>query len=120
MLRYLRYLFFALVGVVLLSLALSNRTPVPVRLVPEPVTELAGFGGGVEMPLFLVILAAVAAGVLLGFVWEWLRTMRQRGAAKATTRRVARLERELAVMKDSSSVPGGDEVLAILDRGRRG
>jgi hypothetical protein len=39
--------------------------------------------------------------------------------ARSPPREVARLERELAVLKDSHSIPPKDEVLAILDRGSR-
>ena len=115
MLRYLRYLFLAAVAVVLLFVALANRTAVPVRLVPEALSGFLGFGNAVEVPLFLIIFASVAAGVLLGFVWEWFREMRIRGQARSTARKVELLERELAVLKDSHSVPPRDEVLAILD-----
>ncbi len=115
MLRYLRYVFLAAVAIVLLFLALANRTAVPVRLVPDAMSGFLGFGGAAEIPLFLIIFAAVAAGVLLGFVWEWFREMRIRGQARSTARKVDLLERELAVLKDSHSVPPRDEVLAILD-----
>lgn len=119
MLKYLRYIFIALVALVLLSLALANRQTVPVRLFPEDLAALFGFGHGVQMPLFLVILGAIAAGVLIGFVWEWFREMRIRGHAKQQTKAVARLERELAVLKDSNSIPPKDEVLAILEESAR-
>ncbi len=119
MLRYLRYLFLAAVAVVLLFLALANRAAVPVRLVPEGMAGLIGFGTAAEVPLFLIIFAAVAAGVLIGFVWEWFREIRLRGAAKSTARKVGQLERELAVLKDSTSTPPRDEVLAILESPRK-
>jgi hypothetical protein len=41
--------------------------------------------------------------------------MKHRSTASRKTREVARLERELAVMKDSQSVPK-DDILAILDK----
>jgi uncharacterized integral membrane protein len=119
MLRYLRIAFIAGTGIVLLTLALANRGSVSVRLLPEELATMLGLGLVYQMPLFLVILAAVAAGVLIGFVWEWFRERRFRGDARAKSREVARLERELAVLKDSTSVPQ-DEVLALLDgNGRR-
>jgi len=52
---------------------------------------------------------------LIGFVWEWFREMKHRSTASRKTREVARLERELAVMKDSQSVPK-DDILALLDK----
>lgn len=115
MLRYLRLLFIALVAIALLFLAIANRQPVIVRLMPEHMAALFGFGGAFELPMFIVILGAIALGVLIGFVWEWMREMRIRGAAKSSAKQVSRLERELAVLKDANSVPPKDEVLAILD-----
>jgi putative membrane protein len=41
------------------------------------------------VPLFLVILGAVASGVLIGFVWEWFREMRIRGTRAAHRARLA-------------------------------
>lgn len=118
MLRYLRYAYLAVVAILFLSLALANRQSVPVRLLPEDLSALLNFGHAVELPLFVLLLAAVAFGVLIGFVWEWMREHRIRVQAKQQTKAVARLERELAVMQDSNSVPQrGDEVLALLERG---
>lgn len=116
MIRYLRLLLLALLGVVLLTVALANRAPVPVRLLPEDMAALTGLTWAMELPLFLVIFAAIIAGVLIGFVWEWFREHGHRATASQKSREVTRLERELAVLKDSTSVPPRDEVLALLDK----
>lgn len=116
MLRYLKLLFIAGTGLVLLTLALANRGSVPVRLLPEDLGGLTGLTHAWEVPLFLVILGSVALGVLIGFVWEWFREMRIRGDARAKSRDVARLERELAAVKGSQAPQ--DEVLALLENGR--
>jgi uncharacterized integral membrane protein len=101
---------------VLLTVALANRDPVAVRLLPEDIGGLVGLGQVWQVPLFLVILGAVAIGVLIGFVWEWMREMRIRSTARGKTREVTRLERELAMLRDDK---GGqkDEVLALLEKG---
>jgi MFS family permease len=70
------------------------------------------------LPLFLVIFGGIIVGVLIGFVWEWFREHGHRANANQKGREVARLERELAVLKDSTSVPPKDEVLALLDAPR--
>lgn len=114
MLRYLRFLILALIGLLLLLVALANRGVVTLRLLPETMGSALGFGTGWSVPLFVVILGAVALGIAIGFIWEWLREMRIRSGAKQTAKAVTRLERELAVMKDSRSTPPQDEVLAIL------
>ncbi len=116
MIRYLRLLLLALLGLVLLTVALANRAPVPVRLLPDDMAALTGLTWAMELPLFLVIFASIIAGVLIGFVWEWFREHGHRATASQKSREVTRLERELAVLKDSTSVPPRDEVLALLDK----
>ncbi|MFZ1469956.1 MAG: LapA family protein [Paracoccaceae bacterium] len=118
MLRYLRLLFIGATGLALLVVALANRASVQVRLLPEDLGNFLGLTASWQVPLFLVILLAVALGVLIGFVWEWLREMRIRGDARVKTREVTRLERELAVMRDTKE-PQKDEVLALLENGRQ-
>ncbi len=115
MIRSLRYLFLAALGLVLLTVALANRAPVTLKALPEDLAAFTGFAWQIELPLFMVIFGGIIAGLLIGFVWEWFREMKHRSTASRKTREVARLERELAVMKDSQSVPK-DDILAILDR----
>ena len=116
MIRYLRLLLLALLGLVLLTVALANRAPVPVRLLPDDMAALTGLTWAMELPLFLVIFGGIILGVLIGFVWEWFREHGHRATASQKSREVTRLERELAVLKDSTSVPPRDEVLALLDK----
>lgn len=116
MIRYLRILLLVLLGLALLTVALANRAPVSVRLLPEDLASLTGLTWAMELPLFLVIFAGIIAGVLIGFVWEWFREYGHRATASQKSREVARLERELAVLKDSTSVPPKDEVLALLEK----
>ena len=115
MIRSLRYLFLAALGLVLLTVALANRAPVTLKALPEDLAAFTGFAWQIELPLFMVIFGGIIAGLLIGFVWEWFREMKHRSTASRKTREVARLERELAVMKDRQSVPK-DDILAILDK----
>jgi len=116
MIRYLRLILLALLGIFLLVVALANRALVPVRLLPDDMAALTGLIWAMELPLFLVIFASIIAGVMIGFVWEWFREHGHRATASQKSRDVARLERELAVLKDSTSVPPADEVLALLEK----
>lgn len=120
MLRYLRYLVIGLFGLALLLVAVANRGPVVVRALPESLATLAGSDWALQMPLFVVMLVSVAVGVGIGYLWEWLRESKHRSAASVRAREVSKLERELAVMRDSASVPPQDEVLALLDRRKAG
>lgn len=117
--RYMRYLFLAVLAVVLLTVAQANRAVVPVTLLPEDVAALFGVSWSMQVPLFLVIFGGVIAGVVIGFVWEWLREHKHRKTASVRGRQVERLARELAVMQDSASVPPRDDVLALIDKPRR-
>jgi lipopolysaccharide assembly protein A len=116
MIRYLRLIFIGLVGLCLLIVALANRAPVSVRLLPEDLASLTGLTWAMELPLFLVIFGGIIAGILIGFVWEWFREHGHRATASQKSRDVARLERELAVLKDATSVPAKDDVLALLEK----
>ena len=117
MIRMFRYILLIVIAIVLLTIALANRAPVTVRLLP---VDMAAFFGGtwaLEMPLFLALFGGVVAGLLIGFVWEWVRESKHRVTASSKTREVARLERELAVLRDTKPEPE-DDVLALLARQR--
>lgn len=115
MIRYLRYLFLGLLGLCLLTVALANRPTVAVRALPDDLAAFLGVNWQMDLPLFLIIFASIVAGLLIGFVWEWFREHKIRATASTKTREVSRLERELATMKDASSLPQ-DDILALLDR----
>ncbi|MFZ9683919.1 MAG: DUF1049 domain-containing protein [Gemmobacter sp.] len=118
MMAYLRLLVLGLIGLGLLVVALANREVVTLRLLPDDVAALAGMNRAAEVPLYLVIFGGVVAGILIGFVWEWLREHRYRAAAAANGRAVARLERRLAEA-GGSAAERPDEVLALLDSPRK-
>lgn len=118
MLRKLRYLFLLALGLALLTVALANRGPVVLRLLPEGTGDFLGLGWAIEMPLFLVMFGGIVVGLLIGFVWEWLREHKHRAVASTSTRDVARLERELAMLRDAKGQPQ-DDVLALLDNRRK-
>jgi len=115
MIRYLRYLIIGLLGLSLLILALANREMVELRLLPADLAVLTGLAWAIRLPLFLVIFAGIVVGVLIGFVWEWLRETKHRTSASARAREVTRLKRELAVLQDATTVPK-DDVLALLEK----
>ena len=115
MIRYLRYLFLGTLALCLVTVALANRAPVTLRALPEDLSAFFGIGGNVELPLFLVIFGGIAAGLLIGFVWEWFREMKHRSTASTKSREAARLERELSMLRDAKGETQ-DDVLAILDR----
>jgi putative membrane protein len=114
MIRYLRYVLLLALGLSLLTIALANRDSVELNLLPDDLAALMGVDWAMQVPLFLVIFAGILAGLVIGFVWEWVREMKHRSLASIKTREVKKLERELAVLKDQTALPG-DDVLALLD-----
>ena len=75
--------------------------------------------GKIPLPLYAVMFGGIIAGILIGFVWEWVREHKHRAVASSRTKEVARLERELAVMRDTKPEQQ-DDVLALLDRRKAG
>ncbi len=118
MIRWLRWVLLGLLALCLVTVALANRTPVTLNALPVDIAAFVGFGGAVQMPLFLVIFGSIVAGLLIGFVWEWFREMKHRTTASAKSREADRLSRELAAMRDAKGVVQ-DDVLAIVDARRK-
>jgi lipopolysaccharide assembly protein A len=116
MIRILRLLVIGATGLVLLTVALANRAPVEVRLLPEDLAALTGLTWGMELPLFLVIFGGIVVGLLIGFVWEWLRETGIRSTASARAREVKRLEREIAELRGAQGAAPQDDVLALLEK----
>ncbi|MGG7643393.1 LapA family protein [Rhodovulum sp. YNF3179] len=112
--RYLRLAFLAVVGILLLTVALANRHPVTLRLLPEEMAAFLPFGTSVTMPLFLVVLGGVLAGLVIGFVWEWFREHKHRSEAARERRHARELEREVKSLRDKKA-DGKDDVLALLE-----
>lgn len=114
MVRWARAFFLLVLAIVLLTVAAANRAPVSVALLPPEVERFMVLGRTISLPLFLVIFAAMLAGLALGFVWEWLREARLRDEARALKQKVLVLERDMARLKGSSGAVH-DDVLAMLD-----
>ena len=74
-------------GVFAIAFAVANREPIAVSLPTLPIP--------IEAPLYLVALAAVAVGVVLGGTGAWLSAAPHRRRAREKRRRIADLEDEL-------------------------
>lgn len=117
MIRLIRYLFLLVLVLVLVTLAMTNREMVTLQLLPAEAEAFLGMNWRLPMPLYGVFFGGIALGLLVGFVWEYLREHRFRRTAKKATRQAATLERELGRLKDKTQGPK-DEVLALLDKPR--
>ena len=119
--RFIRLLFVALLALVLVMVALANREMVALSAFPANFGQYLGGTWSVRLPLFLVLFLAMAFGVVVGLIWEWLREAHIRREAKVRASEVSRLEREVGHLRDRHDAPR-DEVLAIVDgpKGRSG
>ena len=117
--RYIRYVVLAVIAVAMITVALANRDAVTLNLLPAGLADLVRFpaeANSVTLPLFLIIFGGILGGVLLGFVWEWLREHRYRADAASQRRENARLSREVEKLKTDQSE--NDDVLALLEDAR--
>ena len=112
--RYVRYVFMAVVGLSLILVALANRGMVTIKLLPEELAAYLGQPLSYDLPLFVVIFGGIILGLLIGFVWEWLREHKHRADGRLQKREKEKLEREVKGLKRKSN-EGKDEVLALLD-----
>ncbi|WP_420566708.1 lipopolysaccharide assembly protein LapA domain-containing protein [Thalassovita sp.] len=114
--RYFRYAFLAALGVVLITVAVANRGMVTLTVLPEPLAEVLNVNFSIQLPLFAVIFGGIVAGLLIGFVWEWLREHKHRATAVRKEREVHDLQRKLKREQRKAVETGQqDEVLALLD-----
>ena len=86
--RVLYWLITALVALVCVVFAVSNRAGVTLTFWPLSF-ELAA-------PLYLVVLLALLAGFLIGLLVAWIWSWRARWSARERARRIEALERDLA------------------------
>ena len=114
---YIRYLLLGLLAVLLIAIALANRGPVTLQLLPDDMAPLLAFQQMLTVPVFLVFFGGILAGLLIGFVWEWLREHKHRAAAAQRKAELRRLERQLK-RTEAERDKDKDEVLAILDQSR--
>ena len=82
---------------------------------PAAFADLLSISPTIELPLFVVIMLSVGVGLLIGFVWEWLREHRLRSDGRAKAREADQLRREVDELKKSKAGPEGDDILALLD-----
>jgi uncharacterized integral membrane protein len=96
-------------AIVIIAFAVANRQAVTVSLDPfNPDVPAAS----VTKPLFIVILAVLILGVIVGGVAAWLRQTKWRRTARRLEREVANLRAENDALK-RDSVPVGIPNVAV-------
>jgi uncharacterized integral membrane protein len=108
--RFIRWFVTAVVAILLIIFAVSNRQSVDVTFWPFPIT--------IESPLSLVVLGAVVLAFLVGQFVAWLGAQRWRQEARMKQRRLEALERELAATQ--AQLKPVDEFSAPAKTGHQG
>lgn len=115
MMRYIRYLILAVIALGLVVMAMANWQKVSLTVLPEGIAGVVGWNYATpEMPLFLIILGSVALGLLVGYIFEWIRESKHRSEAAKRQQQVRNLNREVDQLKKDGK-QGKDEVLALLE-----
>ncbi|QFU17943.1 LapA family protein [Microvirga thermotolerans] len=99
MIRFLKALVLLPVAVLVVLLAVANRSPVTLSLDPFS-REAPEFA--VQLPLFAVIFAAVMVGVVIGGAATWLAQGKHRRARRAFRREVSQLRSEAERLRAQS------------------
>ena len=111
--RFIRLLVLALIAIALITVSIANRGALTIKLLPDELAQLLGFRWDITLPAFVILLGAVLIGVLLGFVWEWVRERKFRVEANVQRKERERLEREVKIVAPTTE--SGDYVLSLLE-----
>ncbi|MCZ0734652.1 LapA family protein [Phreatobacter sp. AB_2022a] len=92
------------VAIVVVVLAVANRTPVTFSLDPFSRDMAAA---AVTVPLFVLVLAAVALGVLIGGIVSWFKHSPQRRLARKAEADLAAARAEIERLRAEIARAGG-------------
>jgi uncharacterized integral membrane protein len=99
--KIVRALILIPLALILISFAVANRQTVTVSFDPFDRAEPAL---SIEVPLYVLILALVIAGVIVGGIAAWLRQGRWRGRARLAESKARELRRENDQLKRRNGV----------------
>ncbi len=109
--RTIKLFLLALILVAIVTLAVANRGPVTLNLLPEGLSSVAQ--RSIQLPLYAVGLLSILTGMVLGYILEWLREYKHRRLASVKAREAAQLNREVGQLRRETG-KGDDDVLALL------
>jgi len=106
----LRVIVFVPLALIILFFSMANRGSVRIGL--DPFAPSDGSGPSFEAPIFLVVLASIAIGVLAGGISSWLGHLSVRRAAKVARAeaRKTRVEIEKLRQQALASLPADKRV----------
>ncbi|TCP63039.1 putative integral membrane protein [Rhodovulum bhavnagarense] len=115
--RYIRLLFLLVLALCLVVVAMANNVMVTLTLLPQELATFSGVSQSIDLPLYVVGFGGVLVGLLVGFIWEWMRESKYRSTASRQKRENAKLKRELdKVNAEKHRNEGRDEVLALVEK----
>jgi putative membrane protein len=112
--RYVKWLFLAVLGICLITVGFANHQPVTLTLLPSELAAFVLWNGKMTVPLYAAIFGGLVAGLIIGFFWEWLREYKHRSEAVTNRRDKVWLEAELRKLKAEKN-EHDDDVLALLE-----
>ncbi len=112
--RLIRTLFLFFLAILLFLLSLANSEKVTLYFLPENLAALLKFGIAVNIPLFLVFFSGIFIGLVIGFVWEWLREYKFRVEANNYQKKLLKAENELSELHAKENKK--DDVLTLLEK----
>ena len=112
--RYIRYACIAIFALALVLVALANRQTVGVNVLPAELASFFAVTPSYTLPLFVIMFGGVLAGLVIGFIWEWIREAKERAAAARQQREIDQLRAEVKRLKGEKH-EGKDDVLVMLE-----
>ena len=112
--RLTRTLFLFCLATLLFLLSLANSKKVTLHFLPENLTTLFKIEMAVSIPLFLVFFSGIFIGLVIGFLWEWLREYKFRVEANNYQKRLFKAETELSELHAKEDKK--DDVLTLLKK----
>ena len=85
-----------------------------IRILPIELESFLGGGMIFSIPIFVLFLCGLIFGLFVGFVWEWIREMKQRSASSRKSKELAKVENELSQLRRESG-QNEDEILLLLN-----
>lgn len=114
MIRLIKLAILIVLMVGLVLMAIANSDPMTVQLLPEPLAALLPIENTLTWPKYWILLAAVAFGLLLGYLWEYVREHKHRRTVSVREREVSRLEAEVNKLRKKTG-EDQDDVVALLN-----
>ena len=112
--RLVRTVFLLCLATLLFLLSLANSGKITLYLVPDYFSSFLGIKFALTVPLFLVFFSGIFIGLVIGFLWEWLREYKFRVKANNYQKMLFRAETELSELHARENKK--DDVLALLEK----